>query len=235
MPWQGYLGNTEKNLGVIIEFLRDLDPDIIGLVEVDSGSYRSKNRNQAEVIAESLGHYHTYKSKYDHSSVIQNVPILNKQGNAILARDTIKNQKFHYFDKGLKRLVIELELENLKIFLVHLALGLRVRHQQLGSLYSFIKGTKKPYIVAGDFNAVWGEDEIDLFLAASKLTNADKNSIPSFPSWAPRRHLDFILHSPQIMVKEFWMPPVTFSDHLPLVCDFEIIEKEEVDRSQPRP
>ncbi len=222
MPWQGYLGNTEKNLGAIIQFLRSLDPDLIGLVEVDAGSYRAKNKNQAEVVAESLGHYHIYKSKYDLRSVIQNVPILNKQGNAILAKNTITNQKFHYFSKGLKRLVIELELEHLNIFLVHLALGLRVRHQQLGNLYGLIKDTKKPYIVAGDFNALWGENEIDLFLAASKLNNADKNSQPSFPSWAPRRHLDFILHSSDIVVNKFWMPEVTYSDHLPLVCDFEL-------------
>jgi endonuclease/exonuclease/phosphatase (EEP) superfamily protein YafD len=34
--------------------------------------------------------------------------------------------------------------------------------------------------------------------------------------------LDFILHSPGIVIHDFQMPPVTFSDHLPLVCNFEI-------------
>jgi endonuclease/exonuclease/phosphatase (EEP) superfamily protein YafD len=34
--------------------------------------------------------------------------------------------------------------------------------------------------------------------------------------------LDFILYSEGIDVTEFSVPKVTFSDHLPLVCDFEV-------------
>jgi endonuclease/exonuclease/phosphatase family metal-dependent hydrolase len=61
-----------------------------------------------------------------------------------------------------------------------------------------------------------------LFLAATRLANANRSGQPSFPSWAPRRQLDFILHSPQIRVSGLDLPQVTFSDHLPLVCDFQI-------------
>jgi len=38
------------------------------------------------------------------------VPLLNKQGNAILTNQEIVSQKFHYFREGVKRLVIEMEL-----------------------------------------------------------------------------------------------------------------------------
>jgi len=222
LPWSGYFRKTSGNLQAMIGFLRSLDPDILGLVEVDTGSYRSGRRNQAETMAEALGHYHTYRCKYGESCVTRLVPIMNKQGNAFLTRDTISNEQFHYFEKGLKRLVIELEMENLTIFLVHLALSFRIRHHQLNDLYSLVKGTKRPHIVAGDFNALWGDHEISLFLAATGLSNAAPAAQPSFPSWAPRRQLDFILHCPRIRPTAFSMPPVTFSDHLPLVCDFEI-------------
>ncbi len=40
-----------------------------------------------------------------------------------------------FFDRGMKRLVIELELEHLVVYLVHLALGGKTRHQQLANLY----------------------------------------------------------------------------------------------------
>ena len=76
--------------------------------------------------------------------------------------------------------------------------------------------------MAGDFNAFWGEREISLFLAATGLSNADPSGAPSFPSWSPRRHLDFILHSPEVETSRFWMPSVLYSDHLPLVYDFKI-------------
>jgi len=122
----------------------------------------------------------------------------------------------------MKKLVIELELENLTIFLVHLALSSRVRHHQLAELYSLVKETGKPHIVAGDFNALWGEQEISLFLAATGLANANENSLPSFPSWSPKRHLDFILYSSQIKPLGFKMPRTELSDHLPLIFDFDI-------------
>ena len=122
-PWSGYFNKTATNLEQIIEFIAPLDSDIVGLVEVDAGSYRSDKQNQAEVFANALGHYHTYKSKYHESHRIAHVlPVVNMQGNAFLARDSIHNEKFHYFEKGVKRLVIELELDNVVIFLVHLAL-----------------------------------------------------------------------------------------------------------------
>lgn len=222
-PWSGYLGRTSVHTEEIGRFLKTLEPDIVGLVEVDGGSYRSRKQNQAQLIAASLGHYHCYRSKYSETArVARRLPVLNKQGNAFLARDSIRGERFHYFNQGMKRLVIELELDNLVIFLVHLSLSFRVRHHQLRDLYDLVRTTSKPLIVAGDFNALWGDHEIDLFLAASGLKDVNAKRLPSFPSWAPKRHLDFILCSPEINCRQFWMPTVTLSDHLPLVLDFDL-------------
>jgi len=222
LPWSGYFRRTQGNLRDLIDFINPLNPDIVGLVEVDAGTYRSVRSNQAESIAAELGHYHVYRSKYAESNLARRLPLLKQQGNAFLTRDTIHNEKFHYFRKGVKRLVIELELEHLTIFLVHLALTFKTRHHQLKDLYELVKDTKKPHIVAGDFNAWWGDEEIGLFNAATGLVNADKDGTLTYPSHAPKRQLDFILHSSDITVQRIWAPRVTFSDHLPLVCDFEI-------------
>ena len=80
-----------------------------------------------------------------------------------------------------------------------------------------------PVLVAGDLNPMWGDHEIQLFLAASGLANANRDALPSHPSRAPTRQIDFILHSPEIRVSRFEMPQVTFSDHLPLICDFDVL------------
>jgi len=221
-PWGGYLRRTSDNLSSITSFIRSVNPDIMGLIEVDDGSYRSARRNQAESIAQDLGHYHAYRSKYGEASFVNRLPLMKQQGNAFLSRDNINGARFHYFNKGAKRLVIELELDNIVIFLVHLALGFRVRHSQLSDLYSLVKGTEKPHVVAGDFNALWGDDEINLFMGATGLINANKEGWPSYPSWLPRRQLDFVLHSPDISSKRLWMPSVHYSDHLPLIWDFEL-------------
>lgn len=222
LPWSGYLRRTDRNLDQITAFIQAIAPDIVGLLEVDAGSYRSRRHNQAALIAKTLGHYHVYHSKYPERSLARRLPVIGKQVNAFLCRDDIHARRFHFFQKGVKRLVIELEFQHLVVFLVHLSLGFRTRHDQLNDLYTLVKTTKKPCIVAGDFNAFQGDREIKLFLAATGLVNACPHPRPSFPSWKPRRQLDFILHSSAIRITDFFMPQVTFSDHLPLVCDFEI-------------
>jgi endonuclease/exonuclease/phosphatase family metal-dependent hydrolase len=222
VPYSGYFKNTNVNLKKIVEFIKSIHPDIIGLIEVDAGSFRSGKSNQAKAIARELQHFHVYQSKYSNNSVAQKVPVLNKQGNAILTNREILSQKFHYFNNGIKRLVIELELEDFSIFLVHLSIKFRHRQYQLQDLHALLKNIDKPVIVAGDFNVLRGDRELQLFLAATNLQNANSNGQPSHPSRAPRRQLDYIFHSPEIRVTSFQIPRVKFSDHVPLICDFDL-------------
>lgn len=221
-PGSGYLKRTHEILDQVTSFIGTVKPDIVGLVEVDGGSFRSGRVNQAEHIASSLGHYHSFESKYGEQSWVRFLPVANKQVNAFLTNGVIHEERFLYFDHGIKRLVIQLELENLTLFLVHLSIRFRHRQNQLCELYSLLKDVKKPYLVAGDFNVFWGDPEIELFLAATGLQSANKQGAPTYPSWAPKRELDFILHSPGIKVTTLEIPQVTFSDHLPLICDFEV-------------
>ncbi|MEN8246549.1 MAG: endonuclease/exonuclease/phosphatase family protein [Thermodesulfobacteriota bacterium] len=223
VPYSGYLKNTNGNLRKIIDFIVSVKPDIMGLIEVDSGSFRSSNSNQAESIAWELQHNHIYQSKYGSTSMAQKVPVLNKQGNAILTNREILSQKFRYFKEGVKRLVIELEIDECVIFLVHLSIKFRHRHYQLEALHKMVEQATKPVIVAGDFNVLWGDRELQLFLAATGLQNANSNGEPSHPSRAPRRQLDYIFYSPDIRVTSFEIPQVKFSDHTPLVCEFDVL------------
>ncbi len=227
VPGAGYLLGNRANLEKITEFIRSKDPDIVGLVEVDTGSIRSGRVNQAEVIAESIGHYSSYQCKYGESSINNRLPIVRKQGNAFLAAPRVHGERFHYFDTGIKRLIIELELDDLAVFLVHLSLKYRHRHYQLRHLHELVKKCTKPVIVAGDFNTFWGEHEIYLFMEAARLKSANVDGIPSYPSRTPRKELDFILYSQGIEVTKFEVPQVRFSDHLPLLCDFELKQAQE--------
>ena len=194
----------------------------MGLIEVDTGSIRSRRVNQAESIAADLSMSTSYETKYGSKSINKILPIIRKQGNAFMAAHRVHGEKFHYFDTGIKRLIIELEMAEFAVYLVHLSLKYRHRHLQLRRLYDLIHQTKKPVIVAGDFNTFWGENEIYLFLRAAKLTSANTEGIPTYPSRAPRKELDFILYQDGIRVTRFEVPQVKYSDHLPLVCDFEV-------------
>ena len=221
-PFTGYFRNSSRNTGRILSFIKEENPDIIGLVEVDEGSYRSRKVNQAEWIARELGYDHVYQSKYGKKSLARRMPVLNRQGNAFITNRAIETLQFHFFKTGVKKLVIELEFDSFIIFLVHLSLKYRHRQHQLTNLYTLFSEVKKPMIVAGDFNAFWGTQELELFMAAGNLVNANVEGAPTFPSFAPKRELDFVLHSPTIKMKRFSVCPVKFSDHRPIICEFEV-------------
>jgi endonuclease/exonuclease/phosphatase family metal-dependent hydrolase len=222
LPGAGYVLGNQSVLPEITQFVKSVDPDIVGLIEVDTGSIRSRNVNQAKEIAAALGMNTSYETKYGSKSINQILPIVRKQGNAFMAAQRVHGEKFHYFDTGIKRLIIELEMEEFAIFLVHLSVKYRHRHLQLRRLYDLIIDTRKPVIVAGDFNTFWGENEIYLFMRAAGLTSANVNSTPTYPSRSPRKELDFVLYQEGIVVTGFDVPKVRHSDHLPLICDFDV-------------
>lgn len=116
VPGVGYLFGNPANLKRITTFIKNQNPDIVGLVEVDTGSIRTHHINQADAIAKALGHYSVYQCKYGVESVNQHLPIVRKQGNAFLAAQQVQGERFHYVEKGIKRLIIELELEQLSVF-----------------------------------------------------------------------------------------------------------------------
>lgn len=222
VPYSGYFKPTNGHFKKILDFVKVVDPDILGLIEVDLGSYRVERCNQAEVIARELNHQAIYQSKYDEASMARKVPLLNKQGNAVLTNQRIIGRRFHFLRDGVKRLVIEVELPEATIFLVHLSLKFRHRQYQLNDLNDLITECNKPVIIAGDFNSFRGDRELQLFLAASGLVSANDQGKSSYPSRNPFMQLDYIFHSPQIQSNGLQVPNVILSDHAPLLWDFDI-------------
>lgn len=221
LPGAGYLRNNRQNILRITDYLGSTAPDVVGLLEVDTGSIRS-GINQAQTIGEALGHYSTYQCKYGQASINQRVPVLRNQGNAFLCKPSVTDERFHYFDTGIKRLIIELELDGVAIFLVHLSLKHRHRQTQFRHLHQLISETRKPVIVAGDFNTFWGDDEMYLFREAAGLTSANLENSPTYPSTRPRQELDFILYGNGVSPEHFEVPEIKLSDHRPLIFDFSV-------------
>lgn len=221
-PYRGYMARTDRNFGSIAGFIESLNPDIVGLIEVDGGSRRSRGMNQAGQLADLLGHSFLFESKYTRPLFSKHLPLVRWQGNAFLAKDNILSSKLNYFDRGVKRLVMEVELETCVVFLVHLSIKSAHRQDQLRELQELIRDQTKPVIVAGDFNSFMGLREITPFLTATSLKSANLNGLRTFPSSVPMMELDYILHSPEIIVHKLAVPQISLSDHLPLVCDFSL-------------
>jgi endonuclease/exonuclease/phosphatase family metal-dependent hydrolase len=218
-----YLKTNNDVFARISAFIESSNADIVGLVEADSGSYRTGYRDQISELASTLQHYHIKSVKYGIKSISRTIPILNMQSNALLTSDMNAEGKLHFFTKGMKKLVIEVEVYGIKIFIVHLSLRRNVRIRQLNLLAGLIP-RNVPVIVAGDFNTTGGAGELDDFISETGLLNPNRDHVPTYPAWKPKRQLDYILHSDSIVPSFFDIPMVDHSDHLPLLMDFSLRE-----------
>ncbi len=218
-----YLRSSQHHLESIRDFILSLAPDIVGLVEIDRGSVRGGCRDQVAELARCLSHHHTYSSKYARGSMGRYLPVLRHQGNAILTREQPGHCQTHFFPVGFKRLIVEIEVFGVKIFLVHLALRRHVREHQLAVLGDIVGKPAGPVILAGDFNTFQGREELLELKAATGLKSANIQRRPTYPAYNPHQELDFVLCSPEVRVERFQvLDHIRLSDHLPLLLDFSL-------------
>ena len=227
-----------KNLNKqLVKALHELNPDVLALIEVDTGSLRARGKDEVRFLEEKLKlNDFVEKVKYPLKGwlkMFHHVPILNKQENAILSRFPLTNIKYHIFHEGTKRMVIEATIKcpkQVTLLAAHLALGKKARARQIKELINIVNKIKNPVILMGDFNTFNGEKEIKDLLKKTHLRDLidlDKASLPfTEPAWHPTRRLDYILTSRQIKVKKYSVLHFPFSDHLPLMIDFDLRKRE---------
>jgi endonuclease/exonuclease/phosphatase family metal-dependent hydrolase len=222
-----------KNLDEkIIAALKYVNPDILALVEVDTGSFRAK-KDEVVVFEEGLNmKSFVEKVKYPVQGwlrLFHYVPILNRQSNAIMAKYDMSNTKTHLLSKGTKRVVIETTVhcpQKVTLLLAHLALGKKTRAIQIEELTTLVNSISTPVILMGDFNTFQGEEEIQELLQKTHLT--DKVSLQKHslgltqPTWHPKRRLDYVLVSDTIDVMTYEVLNYPFSDHMPLLVEFNL-------------
>ncbi|GAB1428630.1 endonuclease/exonuclease/phosphatase family protein [Aminivibrio sp.] len=225
VPFSGCLRHTEDRFSRISDYVTNLNPDLVGLVEADSGSYRNKGVCQAEMMASRLGGESVFACKYDSGSFVSRSPLLKSQGNAVVSKLPILSAQEYHMSRGMKRTLLEVEFDTFSLFLAHLSLGYATRQIQIAEITERVLKSKKPVLLAGDGNTYRGESELKALLDATGLKNANEANTPTYPSRIPSLALDFILHRPKIAVKNFTVPKISLSDHLPLVVDFSVGKK----------
>lgn len=218
VPGAGYLRDATGNVTRIGEYLGGLAPDLVALLEVDSGSRRAP-QPQHHQIAEKLGTMHGFRCKYREGSLLSRLPVLRDQGNAVLSRLPLRGLRYHELRHGTKSLVIEAEHDRLSLFVVHLSLRPQQRRRQLHELVALVRAARGPVVVAGDLNTLAPGRELAPFLAATGLRPADHRLPASWPANRPRLALDHVLIAPELGVRGMAVPDVRFSDHRPLVVD----------------
>ena len=231
-PFSGCLRRTEERFQNISEYVSRLNPDLVGLVEADGGSFRQNGASQAESLASRMRGEAVFACKYDVDSIVSRTPLLKSQGNAVVSRIPVVASREHVLSKGVKKTLLEVEFKKFSLFLAHLPLGYAARRVQLGEIAERCISSKKPVILAADGNTYKGDGELRMFLRRTGFRNANPSNVPTFPSRVPAFALDFVLYGPGIEMLRFDVPRIRFSDHLPLVCDFSVPHSPQWGRAQ---
>jgi endonuclease/exonuclease/phosphatase family metal-dependent hydrolase len=99
--------------------------------------------------------------------------------------------------------------------------------RQAGLIANYLKKTKGPFMLGGDFNAVIQGKTIGLIdkVTNNLLFNSGilETTNPKVHKIKPRGYLiDFIFASPEVKLKNLTVPQITVSDHLPVIVEVEI-------------
>ncbi len=210
----------------IAEAIRNLEPDVVFLQEVDFNTKRTEGVDQTNELARLTG----LQGKFSPAIPLQG----GHYGQAVLSRFPLKNSIIHKLDgePGAEQRIaaeheIDVEGQRVIIATVHLVHDNdESRLKQAHQLKTIFGGRKHPVIIGGDFNAKPESPVMDLFRQG--WTGVDSVQGPSFPANKPRIRLDYVLinDSDKLSIKEQKIinEPVA-SDHLPVLSVIDLRAK----------
>jgi endonuclease/exonuclease/phosphatase family metal-dependent hydrolase len=223
---------TDRKLdpGRVTEVIADVEPDIIGLQELDVGRSRTGGVDQAHIIASMLDmkfHFHAALNVEE-----------ERYGDAILTTLPMRLAKAdmlpsHGEQRGALWVEITAGEKRLQVFNTHLGLrrGDRLRQTAVLHGHDWLGHSRcrdKPQILIGDMNSVTSSRVYRNLVNGLKDVQdvCKEQPRPTFPSRFPLLRLDHIFVSRDIRVLDAAVVTSRLarraSDHLPLVATIEV-------------
>jgi endonuclease/exonuclease/phosphatase family metal-dependent hydrolase len=222
----------------IVDVLRQINADIIGLQEVVSISGQEAEMDQARYIAEALG----MEYRMGVTRTIRN----GVYGNVLLSRfPFLSDRTFDLSHPGREeRGCLHADIALMKgwtlhIYNLHLGTAYLERRRQarhvMKELMSDLEYQKGARILLGDFNDWTGSLPTKLFSAhfAGEDIRRKLQRRRTYPGVLPFLHLDHIYYDPTLILKGAKLyksrKSLIASDHLPLFADFRLDSLSEED------
>ncbi|HYH02768.1 MAG TPA: endonuclease/exonuclease/phosphatase family protein [Bacillota bacterium] len=215
----------------IIELIRDVNPDLCGLQEVDSHwSKRSNFQDLPRILATNL--------MMDAAFFPALTTGYRAYGNLVLSKYPIINRWSQLLpDQSEQRSVgcVKLWVAGAKLFFstTHLGLSEWDRWQQVNLIRQFLGQCNGPLILTGDFNADYQSEAVLLLSAGlqdiQKLSRFGPQGTFRARDGQVGPRIDYILASPEFIVEDFQVIDSWVSDHLPVVAKLRL-EQEHLER-----
>lgn len=172
------------NIERIGKLILDVDPEVVGLQEVDSVVNRSGNRDIMNLLAEQTGMY----AVFGPSIILDN----GKYGNGVLSKDKPVDVKILPLP-GVReaRTALIVELPRYVVVNTHLSLINKERVESVKLITEAVRHYQKPVILIGDLNAKPDEDPLLYLKKEWQIINDIK--LGTYPSVKPHSTIDYIL------------------------------------------
>lgn len=215
------------DLDAIANVIAAQKPDLVALQEVDVNIKRSGNINQAEYLAKKLNMYFYFAKAIDHDGGDYGVAVLSKF--PIIDQNTLKFSRIEgrkAEDRVLATVTVKLNSgKKIKFSSTHLdhTKDEALRLIQISEIAQQAKKEKKPFIVAGDFNAMPNTATIQLLDKTFTRTCTDCGF--TIPVVNPKRTIDFIAFKQDNKISVLHHEVIQehqASDHLPIAAKIVI-------------
>lgn len=213
------------NLERTATVLRALQPDIVGLQEVDDLAARSGGVPQAERLGQSLGMHHAFGRFMDFQGGAYGMAILSR--HPIVATESVRLP-----DGNEPRVALAVEVQlpsdrRLTIVNVHFDWvdDDTFRFAQAGTLTAYLDALKTPYILLGDFNDVPDSRTLALFRSRAAEAKKPETDRFTFSSTEPNKEIDFVFTAPAAAWRAREVRVITeplVSDHRPVLAVLEL-------------
>ena len=210
------------DIEAIAKAIKDQNPDLVALQEVDVNTIRSGKFNQAEEIAKRLGMSFFFAKAIDHEGGDYGIAILSKYA---MTETQISRLPTEASTKGEPRVLATAKItlpdgRIIRFGSTHLDAQKEAtnRELQIKEINRITADEKLPLIIAGDFNASPGSTVINLL--DQSFTRSCQQCEFTIPVIKPNKTIDFIAFTPKskFSVQSINVIPERYaSDHLPVL------------------
>ncbi len=198
--------------------IMEINPEVVGLQEIDSIVNRSGNIDIMKLLGEQTGMYPTFGFSIYHDG--------GKYGNGMLTREKpLSVKKIPLPGASEARTALIVELDRYVVINTHLSLTNEERTESVKIITEAAKLYDKPVFLMGDLNARPDSEPIQYLLNDWEILSDPK--APTFPSGEPKVTIDYVLGykakgETYAKFRAHVIEEKVASDHRPLFVDVRI-------------
>lgn len=209
----GLGSDNRQNLPRVIEVIKEINPDIVGLNEVDEYNPRSKLVNQPQRIARHLNYHYCFAPTLAWGMMKYGNCLLSRWPIVEVATQLLPSQKEQ---RGCIMGLVDLGAYQVRALVTHLGLTHQERVKQMHVLSDLVNGYPEPCILMGDFNCI-----VDAGVFAPNLMESTRLAkVPTlftFPAQQPSTQIDYTFISRHFKPVSCTTVKTLASDHLPVI------------------